>query len=159
MKYTLICLALCTIVLAACKKESQTSLPKTDIKADILGTWYYKAYDVKYYDQNFIVFYDAIASNNTLGNYNAVQFFDDGSFNYPVYQTGNPPYQIKVSGEVDSLILAGSINGGSRFHIVSITKDQMQLESDGGAGTVYNNQSQYANYKYSHSTSVLARSR
>jgi len=157
MKYTVICLALCAVVFAGCQKESRTSPPKTDIRAEIAGTWYYQAYDVKYYDQQNIFFYDAVASTNTLGNYAPVQFFDNGSFYYQGYQTDNRPYQIKMTGGIDSLILEGAINGGSRFHIVSITKDQMRLESNGGAGIVFNNQSQYANYKRSHSTSVLVK--
>lgn len=152
MKYTLLSIVLCFVLFAGCKKDSAG----LSIKQEIQGEWHYKSYDVKYYDQNFYSFYDAIAGSYNLNNYPALLIYGDGTCSFGA---NAETYQVKSSGGVDSLIVSSGINGGSRFHIVSISQDQMQLESDGGPGIVFNNKSQYANYAYSHSTSVLIKSK
>lgn len=145
-------LAFCILISVGCKKESQTP----PVKTVILGAWYYTAYEVKYYDQNSNLMYDATAGSYNLNSYGTLYFSADNSYSYG---DGFGSFQIKSSGGVDSLIVAGGINGGSRFLITSITNDKMQLQSLQPGGVFFTNKSQWGTSAYSFTYSTLARSR
>jgi hypothetical protein len=129
---------------SGCKKSAVA----TDT-ADILGTWYYQSYDVKYYSSNLQVIYDDIAPQQRLHDNLPYTFNKDNSVTYDI---GNYNYIITSNGKADSLIF-----NGRRFAIVSINKNQLILQQSYPEVQYFQGGGQYVTSAYAESYGVFSR--